>query len=95
VSRRPSISALFDAVLQPLGLIDDCPSCGGLKPNALSVLVVEYGTKPTRCDLCGLVLGPAGRAVGLRSPIGEVRLTIVALGRVPEDLQQRQVALNV
>jgi len=81
---RSDLAKAFDAALAQAGYAGaGCMRCGGLSPRSLSILVVEDGFEPARCEGCGLVLDGDGRAVGMRMFDGSVRSTLIVLCASP------------
>jgi len=81
---KSELARAFDDALSRAGFSGTgCQSCGGLSRHSVSMLVIEEGDEPARCEGCGLMLDGEGHAVGMRMHGGRVRSTLIVLCASP------------
>lgn len=80
---KSDLARAFDDALSRAGYSGTgCQRCGGLSRHSVSMLVIEDGEVPARCE-CGLMLDADGRAVGMSMHGGRVRSTLIVLAESP------------
>jgi hypothetical protein len=59
---------------------EPCEACGCPDPRAPGVLVIEKGEEMPKCELCGMLVGPAGHTLVQRLPGGGRSMLVLVLG---------------
>jgi hypothetical protein len=81
---RTELTRAFEAALKHAGLdVASCTRCGGLQRSSVTMLVINDGEVPAKCEACGLMLDAEGRAVGMRMLDGRIRSTLIVLAQSP------------